>query len=332
MNIKVLGWYGNTNAGDESYKLAFPVLFPSHKFDFISSAKDVDFSNTDLIILGGGDVVYTSYTTPLYNIDVPKMALSVTITPGSDLEHLSMFNKVIVRDQLSLDLAGKYNSNVSYLPDFSFALTPNRARGRELLNERAARLGVRLTPKILTVVINSYISYNHRDALARDVNDFNNLLEGLSDIVENLDSSAVFLPFCTKMPFDDIAPSAWLQSRCRRKPGKNLLIRDEIIPVQDTLDMISASDAVVSSRLHSSIFATISGTPFVDVLHHDKNAGFLKTLGREDWGNWLWWFDAQKADRQIREFLAVGGAGAELQAFTRKAKEQLASASKYTLR
>src|SRR5688500_15947673 len=113
MNIKVLGYYHQKNTGDEAYKLAFPTLFPNHNFDFINTARNVDFSSTDLIILGGGDVVHASYTKYLYNVNVPKMALSVTVTPGSDLNNLKMFDKVIVRDQMSLDLAGKHHSNVS---------------------------------------------------------------------------------------------------------------------------------------------------------------------------------------------------------------------------
>lgn len=332
MNIKVLGYYGRRNTGDEAYKLAFPILFPTHNFEFINSAKGLDVSNTDLIVVGGGDVLYKSYLRPLYDVNVPKMALSVTVTTGSDLDHFPMFEKIVVRDEMSLAIAAKHNDNVSYLPDFSFALTPDRARGRDLINERAERAGVKLTGKLLTVVLNSYISFNHRDALSRDVNDFNKAVHHLADYIDNIQTSTIFIPFSTKMPFDDVSSCSWLQSRCHKNPGKNLLIRDDPLSVQDTLDMMSAGDASISSRLHSTIFNTLSGVPYVDLLHHDKNLGFLKSIKHEMWGNWLWFYDVKKTEDLITSFLRVGGAGSELQSITRTIKEQLRMGTKNLLR
>lgn len=334
MNIKVLGYYGRRNAGDNSYLLAFPILFPTHNFDFISSAKGVDFSSTDLIILGGGDVVYTSYTSPLYNLDIPKMAMSTTITSGSDLAHLGMFEKVIVRDEMSLAIASQHNNNVSYLPDFSFALTPNRERGRSLLSQRAEEVGVRLTNKLMTFVINSYIAYNDPNSLDRDVNAFQTLIHCLAGYIDRSPHSAIFLPFSTKLPHDDIISCGWLAGRCKKNPEKNLLIRNPVITAQDTLDMIAASDVVLSTRLHSSIFSTLSKIPFVDLTHHDKNLGYLRSIGREEWSTWIWAedFNFRKVEKLMNDFLLVGGGGSDLDVIVRKLKEQLSIGSKNLLR
>jgi polysaccharide pyruvyl transferase WcaK-like protein len=122
-----------------------------------------------------------------------------------------------------------------------------------------------------------------------------------------------------------------LMSRCHKNPGKNLLIRDDPIPVQDTLDMMSAGDASISSRLHSSIFNTLSGVAFADLLHHDKNLGFLRSINKEPWGNWIWFYDAKKTEKHITDILRVGGAGSELNQTTLQFKEQLRLGTKNLL-
>jgi polysaccharide pyruvyl transferase WcaK-like protein len=53
------------------------------------------------------------------------------------------------------------------------------------------------------------------------------------------------------------------------------------LDVQETLDIISASDAVVSTRLHSSIFSCATETPFLDITHSHKNKYFLETIKYE---------------------------------------------------
>jgi polysaccharide pyruvyl transferase WcaK-like protein len=334
MNIKVLGYYGQRNVGDNSYLLAFPTLFPSHNFSFINSARGTDFSDTDLIIVGGGDVLHSQYMAPLYDNPIPKMAMSVTVTNDSDLSNFKMFKTIVVRDRMSLDIAGKHHNNVVHLPDFSFVLTPNRARGRALINERAERAGVKLTSKLLTVVLNSYISFNKKDALSRDVNDFNRIVHHLAEFIDNIQTSAVFIPFSTKMPFDDLSSNAWLAARCKKSPMKNLLVRDDPLSVQDTLDMMAAGDASISTRLHSSIFNTLCGIPYVDLLHHDKNLGFLRSIDKEAWGNWIWWdsYEPKKTEKLITDFLRVGGAGSELNSITLRLKEQLTVGTKNLLR
>lgn len=332
MNIAVLGWYGYRNCGDESYKIAFPLLFPGHNMTFVNSFKSYDFSNTDLIIVGGGDVLKPEFTNQVKNIDIRKIALSVTLTADSDLANMGMFDKVIVRDSMSFDIVKKFHSNFALLPDFSFALQPNRERGKSLIKERFDKNGHKLTNKIVAVTINTYISYNEDDAYYRDVIAYDKMIHELARISESMDTSWLFIPFSTRPPRDDTSPNLRLSERCKKKYYKNLAIKDEILSVQDTLDMIAGCDAMISSRLHSSIFCTIAGIPFVDILHHDKNLGFLKTINKLDWGVWLWQFEAEKISRLLRDFLLVGGQGSELQQITRTSKEALKNAAPLILR
>jgi polysaccharide pyruvyl transferase WcaK-like protein len=326
VKVAVLGWYGHGNCGDESYKISFPLLFPQHAFDFYDDYAAIDESKYDIIVLGGGDVIKPFYVNGLESSKLPWIAISVTVTPESSLNSLSKFSRVIVRDQRSLIIASNYRGSVEYLPDLCFALTANRENGLENLSKRATKLGHLLTDKKVGVVLNSHVAFNSMDAMARDRLLFERLLDTLAYIVENTDSSFVFLPFSTRPPWDDRAIGGWLSDRCKLRYYKNITIYDEM-DVQSVLDVVAACDAMVSTRLHSSIFATIAGVPFVDVLHHDKNLGFIQTLGAESWATWVSNLEAEKVNYLLRAFLNESGHNEKLLHFTETAKEQLKHAS-----
>ena len=65
IKIYVIGYYDHENLGDESYKLTFDYFFKNnlvncnYKLDFIDCDKlhNYTFEETDIIILGGGDVL-----------------------------------------------------------------------------------------------------------------------------------------------------------------------------------------------------------------------------------------------------------------------------------
>lgn len=326
MNILQVGFFGHSNVGDESYKLAFPLLAPQNKFTFTDSLKNKDLSLFDLIILGGGDVVKTNFTKYLHNIDTPAITASVTITKGSDLENLSLFKKVIVRDELSFNLARQYNDNVSYLPDFSFILTPDPIAGRKIVEDQFAIAGHTLTEKFVVVVLNSYIAYNSNEALARDSHAFHVLVDRLAKLIESQNYSVIFVPFSTQPPYDDRSTNSWLSDRCKEKYSRNVVIYDKL-SVQKTLDVISSAKVVISSRLHSSIFSTIAAVPFIDILHHDKNYGFARTLGVEDRTTWLWAYEDDKVRTLLEEFLTADKPDQKLNSFTLKSREELLNAS-----
>lgn len=321
-NIDVLGWFNHGNLGDEAYKLALPILFADTDLNFITHPKNIR-KNTDLVIVGGGDVVKKDFLKNLHELKIPKVAASVTITEGSDLENLYKFDQVIVRDVKSLELAGKIHKRARLAPDFTFALTPDKEHGKTLLNSLLS--GAR-SPKTVVVVLNSYIAYNSDEALARDVNAFSKLIHELARIIEDTTgANFIFLPFSTQSPWDDRAMGAWIGNRCKKSYKRNKVIYD-ILSVQDTLDIIAASDAVISTRLHSSIFSTLSCVPFIDILHHDKNYGFVKTVDVTDWATWLWQLDSEKVRNLLAKFLtdSLGNnIRRPLQNYTNSAKKEL---------
>ena len=64
LNLKIIGYYDHANLGDQQYKKSFVDLFKSYlKYDYTldfydcDKIKEISFKESDIIILGGGDVL-----------------------------------------------------------------------------------------------------------------------------------------------------------------------------------------------------------------------------------------------------------------------------------
>jgi polysaccharide pyruvyl transferase WcaK-like protein len=324
MKISVLGWYNHGNVGDEAFKMVFPLLLPSHKVRCVEGLKDDD--DSDGYILGGGDVVYDAYMKYLRKFpDKPKIAASVTLTPNSSLDELAVFDRVYVRDEMSLALGQQHvdKSKISYLPDVSFALHPDPVAGRDWLEEAFSAAGLELYEKVVVCVVSSYTAFNKGDSLSRDFINFLNVADILSAAADNHSASFVFLPFSTMAPNDDRMSNAFVGGRVKFY-RKNYVVYQKL-SVQTTLDVLSCAQAVISTRLHSTIFSAISGVPFIDLTHHDKNLGFIRTLGKPEWSVPLWDFSSSSFNRLLGGFVDGRVPDQSLVDFTNKSRDQLES-------
>lgn len=322
MHINVIGWYGHGNVGDEAYKLAFPLLFPDHTLDF--SEKINQEEPASCIILGGGDVFYPSFTRQFHNLpaSVRKVALSISLTANSDFESLKLFDRVYVRDYASALLASSHGfTNTTYMPDVTFMLTPDAAQGKEWLKNRFKESKNELYNKVVVCVVSNYISHAKLDTLARDLTQFLGVSQYMAKTADDTSASFVFLPFSTNEPWDDRVSNSWVANRCKWY-RKNLVVWDAP-DVQTTLNIIAAADACVSSRLHSSIFSTIAGTPFIDLTHHVKNLAFIDTVEKGEWSLPFWEFNIKEYKTLLNDFLSKPARNASLVKFSRLAKDRL---------
>lgn len=266
--IGVCGWYGHNNIGDESYKLSFPKILS--KYNCIFSEQPIpDITN----VLGGGDVV-SDYFVDLMSVCKKKHILSASFS--KPFSHIKDYKIIALRDMDSLVNASASGLQPIYCPDFAFALNGNPINGKALLKNHFD--GLELYAKVIAVVINAHMlpEYlgitNYRDFISFEY--FSNIL---AQLIDNTMASFVFLPFSTQNPWDDRVPNAWIAAKCKF-PTKNTVIYDRL-SVEDTIDIISACNLVISTRLHSTIFSCSLNTPFIDITHNHKNKAFLDTVG-----------------------------------------------------
>tara|TARA_B100001778_G_scaffold334019_1_gene344013 strand:- start:2472 stop:3452 length:981 start_codon:yes stop_codon:yes gene_type:complete len=268
--VNVVGWYGKNNVGDESYKLAYKTLWPNENLVFSDEPVEADYH-----ILGGGDIVSPSFTKNKFD-----SVMSVSFPAHANPEQLKDCERIWVRDELSLSNAENLGLKAELVPDFAFALRPNPADGLRKIRSLFKSEELDLYSQRIAVVINSHVSAAS-DSLASKYIQFERFAWEIASLADNFPASFIFIPFGTSPPWDDRSAAASAASKCKFWK-KNCCVYNRL-SVQETLDVLSACDAAISMRLHSSIFCTVGHTPFLDITHNHKNPNFLKTIGKQDW-------------------------------------------------
>lgn len=298
--VQMLGWYNHGNIGDESYKISFPTLFPNQKFSF-GDVRSLS-AEADCVCLGGGDILNEFYVKKLLAIPAKRrIAVSISSNINSPLPLLAKLDQIVVRDARSVKFLSGHGISCSYMPDVSTILKGNPVRGQQILTKMYRDEGLDLYQRRVGVVFNAHLCSGKSDMLARDHVTFNKVVNDLGKVMDDTAASFVFFPMSTSMPHDDRVTNAFLANRCKFW-NKNLVIYDRL-SVQDTLDLISCFDAVLSSRLHASIFSLTSGVPFLDLTHHDKNKCFLETIGMEDRSFSYWYLDPEPLKTLLKAIL-----------------------------
>lgn len=269
-NVTVLGWYDQSNIGDESYKIAFPKIFPNYNFKFTSKL----VGDEKKIILGGGNVLNESFLKELSKCpEAEKYLMSVDL--GNCPLAPFLFNKIISRNKVN----NQTDQPTIQTSDFAFILEANADNGRNLIKKMFDEKGLELYENVIIVVMNSFLCVR-QGMLARDQLNFDKVCQELATLSDNTNASFIFLPFGNGFPHNDRIANSMVYSKCKFWK-KNCLVYDQI-GVQDTLDICAAVNLVISTRLHSSIFAAIGETPFIDLCHHDKTKSFMNWYGNSD--------------------------------------------------
>lgn len=301
MNIFTLGWYGHQNLGDESYKDTFRALFPQHNFTFLDHIKKDAIENSEIIFLGGGNVLRTAYIKELQKIKNKKIyGFSVGMEENVIFDP-SLFQHIYARDEKTVNNLRNAGVSCSYIPDAAFILQGNPSEGQAWLEAKFKQEKLDLYENVIVVIINSYMLNSSLSSLSRDAITFLKFSYDLARIIDETNASFVFIPFGTSMPIDDRTSNSWIASKCKYWK-KNLVVFDRI-NYRTALNIISAGNLTISSRLHSSIFSYVTGTPFIDITHHSKNELFLKSIGKENYSVPFWNFDSNKMRNLIGELM-----------------------------
>ena len=288
MNITALGWYDHGNIGDEAYKIAFPKIFPSHKFTFT----DVLQNDCECVFLGGGDVLQKYFLEQLKKTKIPKYAMSVNIGCQDVNLYIHLFKQCFVRN-----LCPTTDTMLS-VADFAFVLEACPEQGKKIIKRLFQENKADLYDRVIIIVLNAYLC-SSENSLARDHINFDKVCYDLARIMDNTPASFLLLPFGNGFPHNDRLASSALYTKCKYWK-KNVLLYKEL-SVQGTLDVVSAANMMIGSRLHASIFSCIGGTPFIDLTHHNKTALFLESINK-DWSVNYWNFNNERLKALMSDF------------------------------
>ncbi len=317
-SVDILGYYGHQNIGDDAYKLSFPILLPNYTLNFV----DKLINPTKTVVLGGGNVINNYFLGQLARFpNITKYTFSVNATPDM-MEDLFPFKQIICRNNLT---GFPKDTKIMSLPDFAFVLEPNPKNGRKLIEKIYKDNNLDLYANVVIIVLNSFLC-NREYGLARDYVNFEKVCYDLAHLMDHTSASFLLLPFGNSLPQNDRLANANIYMKCKWW-RKNAIVFD-MLSVQETLDICSSVQAVISTRLHSSIFSCIGGTPFVDLTHHNKTKLFLDYVDRPDWSVDYWHLSYEKLKFLLDDFLLNQAEHREkLSAISKKNREMLLKAN-----
>ena len=297
MKIFVYGWYNHSNLGDESYKLSFSNTWPEHEFTFSDTIKEDYADKFDLCIIGGGDVIRENSLRYISIFKCTKISISVTITSLSLIPEINILDHIYVRDILSYNKLLNYGyKNFTLITDISIILKGDKNRGKNLITQLFKNNKSEKYSKVYTININAHL-IGKASTSSKDTNMFYKMLYETVELLDRTSASFLFLSFGTSLPWDDRVSNGLVNSYAKFYK-KNCVIYD-VLSLQDSLDIISASDLIITSRFHGLIFGLGNNIPTIPISFHDKMKGFCETINKKYINYWN--FSSFELEKYISE-------------------------------
>lgn len=318
-NIYIIGYYGHDNLGDESYKLSFDYIFKTflpdndlqkYNIEFVENINTKSFIDSDIIILGGGDVLNEYFIDKIIlkfkNKPNKIIAVSVGI-PYIDIiintNKLNIIDYVFVRTKQDLDLFKNFFNlhRIFYLQDISYYLlniTNNNKINNEVKNEIKdvvddvkfnsilTKLNIlkQNNKKIIAITLNRHIYHeNYKDNYYQFINIFTNFVIYLL----SLNYHIVFLPFCTSkhdyqndiLIHNDIINNINVQIKYNHRFDYTNI--DFTIHAKDILKLYDCFYATVPMRFHATLFSIYKCVPMFPIFTTRKIKNLLLDISYE---------------------------------------------------
>jgi polysaccharide pyruvyl transferase WcaK-like protein len=256
MKINVVGWYGENNVGDESFRAVLSQKFHNHEVIFSSRVKP----EADRIIFGGGGVIGGGYFNGL-DPDREVFGLGVDIPlNGPNWDRMRQFNfkEIFCRSREYAQIGHDQGAPSRYCPDLAFALkVPDAIR----LKNKAAkpRIGIILTRE-----------------LENQVNLQTEIIKALKELQGS--NELYFIPMFESQIKPEISDEVF-----HRIVAGSLEPNDprvHMVPYSPdplaVLSLISQMDTLISMRFHGIIFSTIAHVPFISIANKGKHSLFCE--------------------------------------------------------
>lgn len=264
--VCVLGYYGESNLGDEMFKKAIPIVLQGCTLSFHHMRKiPPNINDFDAIVLGGGDILndyfFRGLSKALRSFRGPVICLGMGI-PYEGLIHskyLDIADHVFIREktdlrQLQKRLGSQY---VHFLPDLGFAIP----HGRMTYHRRKKRVGVFIAQPL----------YRYQP-VAKSIRMF------LSSIAkQGYDLNLYRFNSCGREASDDSFASTCIGEHCRANVDNSPYCCRTMINVMESLDY------AICVRFHAHIFCMMKRIPFISIAATRKTRLLMQENGLMDY-------------------------------------------------
>jgi len=285
MKIGILGWYYQDNAGDDRIldclKRKCETFGATEIHVFIAwdelKSKIKEINNCDLLLVGGGGLILrnTNRLVSLFeNVTIPWAFIGVSIDSVGDdnLKFITYISKhakfIIVRDQFSFDTFSAFRKEALFIaPDLTFLYPFKNNADKAYKNTVAISLRP-WKPNLFKQYTKNYHRFNK---LLRKLPVVKKIL-GLWDIDK-------FIRTVKKYTQEEIKP---FPLHINDNNGDNMLMQTYFNTKNNitfNIDDLKQSDYLIGMRLHSLIFATQLGVPFIALSYASKIDNYIEDIG-----------------------------------------------------
>ncbi|MBS1722356.1 MAG: polysaccharide pyruvyl transferase family protein [Armatimonadetes bacterium] len=290
-SVALCGFYGKHNYGDDlmadcltarltSLGSTVNVFSDTTQPGVHNGLKDPVYLTSDTIVIGGGNIIGPGFWAfkdgRLEELTKAKqivfLNVGVTADYFADKEFVSQLRDLRanwwVRDLESVKLLADEGMAAEFLPDISLTLDNSCGTRNE---------------KTLAVLLNAYPMNDIFKA--NDIYRSTQVMQTARLIAHHLDWmvsfgwKVCFLPCHVSATVDDRLAAGIVYGLMERKLGAEWVV--DKLSWTDLMARVASCNLVMSMRYHASTTALVTGTPFVDLVHHAKNKQFVRSVGAE---------------------------------------------------
>ena len=309
LNIKVIGYFGHCNLGDEQYLTSFKeiltIFMPSEQsytleFYDCDKIKQYNFSQDDIIIIGGGDVLNNYFLDKIASkfkgAKNKILAVSVGLPFKSTLtstNKLDIIDYVFVRTLQDVQLFSNYfhPHRVCYLPDISYILNNidvMQEQDLPILDQYYINRFDNIKnkyEKIICISLSMHV-YN-KDYPNEYINVINKLGAFFENLVTQCNYHLVFLPFNDNLKNDgenDLLIHRDVINKIMEINNNvnfsNITFIEHVLHYNQIFQLLKYVNYYIATRFHACLFSIYSNTPFLPIYTTRKISNLLKDI---DW-------------------------------------------------
>ena len=292
--ITVIGYYDHNNTGDEQYKLTFNKMIVDNlpydrntkyniRFVDCDKLKKTEIIETEIIILGGGDILNNYFLDEINEKFKNKKNKIIAVSVGLPYinilvktEKLSIIDYIFLRTEQDMETFGRYfqKERLFYLPDISYYL-----KNIDISKQRNESCNVldgikKSGTKIIAFCLNRHIYSSSREANYKDI-----VAEFAKTVAYLVDQKyfIVLLPFNTndKVSENDVIFHTDIYNILDKKARKNVLNITSTLNVMEMYDIFSYFYLVVPMRFHACLFSIYQNVPLIPILTTKKVTNVL---------------------------------------------------------
>ncbi|WP_276121288.1 polysaccharide pyruvyl transferase family protein [Pararhizobium qamdonense] len=278
MTVYFIGWYGQRNSGDESFKLAHRALFPGEHIEWLTTAALPQIGKGDVVVLGSGDVLRDFYLR-LIPDGVKYFVYGVGADGQADLDvAVAQKERIIAgwfRNYGDVEYLRAHGVHAHYTPDIVFQLAPPE-NGLAIPSSPQPR-------KTMTCFFSNDTSQYALETA--DLNLFARTYTQKREIAQSLDQLSPyynfrFVPFSFAWNAYDLSFAVDVFAMMKRR--ENVKIVEEELAFDQVMYEVSTSHVVVSMKFHGLIYAVLAKRPFVNIGLTHKTQQFCLEAGLEE--------------------------------------------------